>query len=71
MNTLRNWYLRRKTIQELQALPDYILEDIGIGSRYRIEEFVIEHSSARVSKAKRSFDLRSFLIKPLQVRQAV
>lgn len=70
MNTLRNWYLQRKTIQELKALPDYILEDIGI-NRYRIEEHVRKHF-VPVSKAKRrSIDIRPFLIKPHRIREAV
>lgn len=70
MNTLRNWYLRRRTIQELKALPDYILEDIGI-NRYQIEEHVQQHF-VPVSKAKRrSMEIRPLLIKPLRLREAV
>ncbi len=70
MNTLQNWYLRRKTIRELKALPDHILEDIGI-NRYQIEEHAKKHF-VPVSKAKRrSIDIRPLLIKPLRVREAV
>ncbi|MCY4051907.1 MAG: DUF1127 domain-containing protein [Gammaproteobacteria bacterium] len=70
MNTLRNWYLQRKTIKELQALPDYILEDIGI-NRYGIERFVTEQFPAQANKTRYSFDIRSLWIKPLRVREAV
>ena len=70
MNTLRNWYLQRKTIRELKALPDYILEDIGI-NRYQIEKHVKKHFVPMSKTKRRSINIRPLLIKPLRVREAV
>ncbi len=70
MNILRNWYLQRKTIRELRALPDYILEDIGI-NRYAIEEYVKKHVATANRTKRRPVHSRPFQIKPLRVQEAV
>ncbi len=40
LKNLKTWYIRRKAINELSALPDHLLRDIGIESRGQIARMV-------------------------------
>ncbi|MDH3694687.1 MAG: DUF1127 domain-containing protein [Gammaproteobacteria bacterium] len=40
LKNLKTWYVRRQAINELSALPDYLLRDLGIENRYQIAEVI-------------------------------
>ncbi len=40
LSNLKNWYVRRKAINELSVLPDYLLRDLGIEGRHQIAQVV-------------------------------
>ncbi len=42
MNRFSNWYIQRKVIQEMQALPDHILGEAGV-DRNHIHDHVKSH----------------------------
>lgn len=52
MKNLKNWYVRRKAINELSALPDYLLRDLGIENRAEIARMVDGNLSAKSMKAE-------------------
>lgn len=62
MNTIRTWYLQRKTIRELEALPDNILEDIGL-ERHAIRAHVKNNCA---QKTKTSIGFRPIMVKPIE-----
>lgn len=39
LSGIRNWHLRQRAMQELAAMPDSLLNDLGI-SRYQIADVV-------------------------------
>jgi len=47
LSNLKNWYVRRQAINELSALPDYLLRDLGIENRYQIAEVINGKMSQR------------------------
>lgn len=70
MNIFINWYKRRQTMRALQALPDHILEDIGI-NRYEIEACAKAHSAKGPRIKRRMAGIRPVLAKPLHLGEAV
>ncbi|MYJ51855.1 MAG: DUF1127 domain-containing protein, partial [Gammaproteobacteria bacterium] len=64
------WYQRRQAIRHLRALPDYLLEDIGI-QRHEIEAMI---KASRVQKTEGMKPVGGFalkLTKPLRYSEAV
>ncbi len=48
---LRRWNNNRIAVNQLKAMPDYLLQDIGL-YRYQIESFVNRNQQASVASIK-------------------
>ena len=59
MNRFSNWHIQRKVIQEMQALPDHILGEIGV-DRNHIPDHVKAHCVPGYSPMVEKHRIESF-----------
>ncbi len=60
--SLKSWNMRRKAIQELNAMPDSLLNDLGI-ARYQIKDVV--NQSGSFSKLHTASSTSTAVVAPL------
>lgn len=69
MNRFPNWYIQRKIIQELQALPDHVLREIGV-DRNHIPDHVKRHCVPRHNPMARNLRIEPFQANSLGLGKA-
>ncbi|MCY4148312.1 MAG: hypothetical protein OXF73_02970 [Gammaproteobacteria bacterium] len=69
MNKLPNWYIQRKIIQEMQALPDRILVEIGV-DRDHIPDHVKMHCAPQRNPMSQKLRVDPFQANSLNLGEA-